>query len=133
MKAGKRRNIFLSVFGPLSVLLLMFVWAIGLMLAFAILQWSIGSPLHTPGEAPGLSLYVYMSGVTLFTLGYGDVTPAEPLGRFIAVTETGLGFAFLAVVISYLPVLYQSVLASGKPRSHCSTPARVHLRPPGNC
>ncbi len=108
MKAGKRRNIFLSVFGPLSVLLLMSVWAVGLILGFALLQWSIDSPLHLPGETPGFSIYLYMSGVTLFTLGYGDVTPLEPLGRFIAVTETGLGFAFLAVVISYLPVLYQA-------------------------
>jgi hypothetical protein len=49
-----------------------------------------------------------MSGVTLFTLGFGDVTPAHPLGRFLAVAETGLGFAFLAMVISYLPVLYQA-------------------------
>ena len=49
-----------------------------------------------------------MSGVTFFTLGYGDVTPAATLGRFLAVIETGMGFGFLAGVISYLPVLYQA-------------------------
>ena len=36
------------------------------------------------------------------------MTPVEPLGRFLAVVETGIGFGFLAVVISYLPVLYQA-------------------------
>ena len=55
-----------------------------------------------------MSLYIYMSGVIFFTLGFGDVTPVDPLGRFLTVLETGLGFAFLAVVISYLPVLYQA-------------------------
>jgi hypothetical protein len=107
---GKRRNTFLSVFGPLSVLVLLSVWAFGLIFAFGLLQWSLGSPLHTPisDEPADLSVYLYFSGVTLFTLGFGDVTPAAPLGRFLAVAETGIGFAFLAVVISYLPVLYQA-------------------------
>jgi hypothetical protein len=51
---------------------------------------------------------MYMSGVTFFTLGFGDVTPAASLGREVTVIEAGLGFGFLAVVIGYLPVLYQS-------------------------
>ena len=68
----------------------------------------MGTPLRPAEEAHGLDVYLYMSGVIFFTLGFGDVTPAYPLGRFVAVVETGLGFAFLAVVISYLPVLYQA-------------------------
>ena len=59
-------------------------------------------------EAAGLGIYAYFSGVTFFTLGYGDITPIEPWGRFLAVVETGVGFGFLAVIISYLPVLYQA-------------------------
>ncbi|MBV8558703.1 MAG: two pore domain potassium channel family protein [Planctomycetaceae bacterium] len=108
MRSSKRRNFFLSFFGPLSVLVLMGVWAAGLILGFASLQWSLGSPLHTPGDDARFPVYLYFSGVTFFTLGFGDVTPAFGLGRFLAVAETGLGFAFLAVVISYLPVLYQA-------------------------
>jgi hypothetical protein len=53
-------------------------------------------------------MYLYMSGTTFFTLGYGDVTPLAPLGRVLSVIESGLGFGFLAVVISYLPVLSQA-------------------------
>jgi hypothetical protein len=108
LRSVKRRNNFLSVFGPLSVLVLFSVWAVGLIVGFALLQWSLGSALHTPGEDAGFPVYLYMSGVTLFTLGFGDVTPIYPVGRFLAVAETGIGFAFLAVVISYLPVLYQA-------------------------
>jgi hypothetical protein len=51
---------------------------------------------------------VYLSGTTFFTLGYGDVTPTGTSGRVIAVLEAGLGFAFLALIIGYLPVIYQA-------------------------
>src|SRR6185312_1706280 len=45
---------------------------------------------------------------TFFTIGYGDVVPLDRLGRFLAVMEGGVGFGFLAVVIGYMPVLYQA-------------------------
>jgi len=108
MRPGKWRNSFLSFFGPLSVLVLMGAWAVGLIFGFALLQWSLGSQLRSPGEGALFAVYLYFSGVTFFTLGFGDVTPVDPLGRFLTVAETGIGFAFLAVVISYLPVLYQA-------------------------
>jgi hypothetical protein len=108
MKPGKRRNVFLSLFGPLSFLNLLTLWAVGLICGFALLHWSIETPLHAPNETADFSVHLYMSGVIFFTLGFGDITPLEPLGRFLAVLEAGLGFAFLAVVISYLPVLYQA-------------------------
>ena len=108
MRSGKGRNTFLSIFGPLSVLVLISAWAVGLIFGFALLQWSLGSDLRSSGEEAFFSVYLYLSGVTFFTLGFGDVTPAAPVGRFLVVAETGIGFAFLAVVISYLPVIYQS-------------------------
>ena len=43
MRPSKRMNTFLSIFGPLSVLVLISVWAVGLILGFALLQWSLGS------------------------------------------------------------------------------------------
>jgi Ion channel len=108
IRSVKRRNAFLSQFGPLSFLILISLWASGLIVSFACLHWAMGTPLRPAEEVSGLDVYLYMSGVIFFTLGFGDVTPAYPLGRFVAVVETGLGFAFLAVVISYLPVLYQA-------------------------
>jgi hypothetical protein len=107
-RSSKRRNTLLSLFGPLSILVVMSLWAIGLILGFAVLHWALDTKLHAPEGSDGFSLYLYMSGVIFFTLGFGDVTPVHALGRFLAVFETGIGFAFLAVVISYLPVLYQA-------------------------
>jgi hypothetical protein len=104
--AGRRREGFLSAYGPLSMVVLFGLWATALIIGFAVLHQAIGSPLNTPGGARDPLDYFYMSGVTFFTLGFGDVTPASPLGRMIAVFEAGIGFGFLAAVIGYLPVLY---------------------------
>jgi hypothetical protein len=105
---GKYREAYLGRFGPLSLLGLFASWVSGLILGFALLQWSMGIALHTPEEQPTFGTYLYLSGVTLFTLGYGDVTPATTFGRALAVAEAGVGFGFMAVIIGYLPTLYQA-------------------------
>jgi hypothetical protein len=106
---GKKRDRYLAFYGPLSLILLLLVWAVGLLVAFGLLQWGVGTLLHVPEDgAHGLRTYVYMSGVIIFTLGFGDVFPLDGVGRFLAVVEAGTGFGFLAAVIGYLPVLYQS-------------------------
>jgi hypothetical protein len=109
---GKRREAMLGWFGPLSLLGLFASWVLGLIIGFALLNWSLGTTMHSieaagADGAVGFSTYLYWSGVTFFTLGYGDITPVSALGRIFAVVETGMGFGFLALVISYMPVLYQ--------------------------
>ncbi|MCU1384567.1 MAG: hypothetical protein JWL71_3264 [Acidobacteria bacterium] len=107
-RSERRREWFLAIFGPLSLLGLAAVWAVGLLLGFALLQWSAGSNLE-PANASGRFVDdLYISGTTFFTLGLGDVRPVGRLARIITVTEAGTGFAFLAIVIAYFPVLYQS-------------------------
>lgn len=108
LRPGKRRNTFLSLYGPLSIVVLFGLWALGLIVGFAVLNLSIETPISTPKDARTPSDYLYMSGVTFFTLGYGDVTPTARLGRLIAIVEAGIGFGFLAAVIGYLPVLYSA-------------------------
>ena len=104
----RRRRYFLSMFGPLSLLGLLAAWVTVLIFSFGLLHWSLGTPLQEPDKPANLGKYVYFSGTTFFTLGYGDITPTAPLGRFLAVIEAGLGFGFIAVIIGYLPVLYQA-------------------------
>lgn len=104
----KRRETFLSTFGPLSLLMLIAVWAVTLIFAFGLLQWSLGSAITAPDNQPSLFNDLYLSGTTFFTLGYGDVVPRDTLARIVAVAEAGMGFAFLAAVIGYLPVIYSA-------------------------
>ncbi|HKF50680.1 MAG TPA: potassium channel family protein [Candidatus Acidoferrales bacterium] len=101
------RDTFLSYYGPLSLLMLFVVWAVGLIFGFATLHYSAGSAINlAQNQHPGFWSDLYMSGTTFFTLGLGDVTPRTEAARIITVFEAGLGFGFLAIVISYLPVLY---------------------------
>lgn len=108
IKIAGRREYHLSVFGPLSLILLLTLWAALLIVGFALLQWAQGSPVAAPESQPNFATDLYASGVTFFTLGFGDVTPRTGLARFVAVWESAVGFGFLALVISYLPVLYQA-------------------------
>jgi hypothetical protein len=107
-KPGPRRELFLSLFGPLSLFGLFVIWVVGLIFSFGVLHWSLKTALHISEGAIGFGTYLYLSGTTFFTLGYGDVTPVTAFGRFLAVVESGLGFGFMAVIIAYLPVLYQA-------------------------
>jgi len=101
MPAGDRRESYLSTYGPISLLVLIGLWGSILIGGFALLLWAAGFDFSTPITA------LYVSGWTFTTLGIGDFAPKTDVARLVTVVEAGMGFAFLAVVISYLPVLYQ--------------------------
>src|SRR5713226_9332184 len=50
MPAGKRRETFLSIFGPLSMLTLFVIWVVGLIVGFGLLHWSLSTPLNIQHE-----------------------------------------------------------------------------------
>ena len=102
------RETWMSVFGPLSLLLLMSIWVFGLITGFALIHWSLGPALLTRAGIAAFFTDLYLSGTTFFTLGLGDVVPHTHLARLLVVIESGMGFGFLALVIGYLPALNQS-------------------------
>jgi voltage-gated potassium channel Kch len=99
--SGDRRHNLLSLYGPLSMLVLLSVWAAGLIAGFGGLYYAL--------DLTGASWMnrLYFSGVTFFTLGYGDILPRTPFTKILVVIEAGTGLGFIATVIGYLPVLYQ--------------------------
>jgi Ion channel len=111
MASAKRRETFLGYFGPLSLLTLIAVWAVGLVISFGMMQYGSGSALNVSGKNPSLYTDLYLSGTTFFTLGLGDVVPRSALARFLVVAEAGFGFGFLAAIIGYLPFIYGAFAA----------------------
>jgi len=105
---GMRREDYLSVFAPLSLLLLLALWVGGVILGVGLLQWGVDAPLLGRGNTTSLATHIYLSATTFVTLGLGDIAPASSLGRALTAIEAVFGFGFLALTISYLPVLYQS-------------------------
>lgn len=108
LASGKRQENYLSYYGPLSFILLLSMWAGLLVIGFALLYWAPGNAIKTPEGTASFSACIYFSGTTFFTLGLGDVVPHARLARVLSVFEAGMGFGFLAIVISYLPALNQS-------------------------
>jgi hypothetical protein len=108
IRADARREFFLSYLGPLSLLALIGFWAVLFVFGFGLLLWGLALPLNAPEKTINFITYLYLSGTTFFTLGLGDVTPVPGVGRFLVVCEVALGFGFLALVISYVPIIYQA-------------------------
>jgi hypothetical protein len=106
--SSKRQETFLSWYGPLSLLLLLILWATCLIIGFALVHWASGSIIKSQYGTANFGTYLYLSGTTFFTLGMGDVVPCTTFGRGVVAFEAGMGFGFLALVIGYLPVLNQS-------------------------
>ncbi|HEY0307316.1 MAG TPA: potassium channel family protein [Acidobacteriaceae bacterium] len=105
------RETFYSIYGPGSLLMLLGVWALLILTGFALIYYALGSPFHditTIARATPWRLDLYVSGTTLFTLGLGDVVPRTLAVRVLMVMESGTGLGFVALVVGYLPVVYQA-------------------------
>ncbi len=101
-----------SIFGPLSLLVLLVLWAVLLTFSFALLLFAMRSPFQDGSLSAGAGALLhfrtdlYVSGTTLTTLGPGDVVPRSEWARALMIAESGTGLGFVALVISYVPVLY---------------------------
>ena len=105
---SKRRETFLSIFGPLSLLMLLVIWATALVFGFAFIHWAVGSQISSATGSTGFLTDLYYSGTTFCTLGLGDIAPIDPVARIMTVVEASMGLGLLALVIGYFPVLYQA-------------------------
>jgi len=108
IKTPSRQQNFLGYFGPLSLILLLAFWAASLIFGFSLIQYGIGGHEQLSREPLTFGKILYHSGETFFTLGYGDIVPTSGAARALSVFEAGMGFAFLGVVIGYIPVVYSS-------------------------
>jgi hypothetical protein len=97
----------LSLAGPLALITVIAAWALLLALGWALIMWP-----HVPegfnftptseAKEAGFLDAIYLSGVTLATLGLGDVTPAEGWLKLLAPLEALIGFGLLTAIISWL-------------------------------
>ena len=108
---GQRRENYLSVFAPLSLLMLLAIWVGGVVLGFALIQFGLDTPLRPGGDA-AFATHLYLSATTFVTLGLGDVTSASSAGRAITAIEAAAGFAFLALTISLPARAVSGILAA---------------------
>lgn len=102
----RKRETAFSFYGPMSLIMLLAVWAGAMVLGYALIFYSMGSPFNDAAGVRGFPSDIYASGTTIFTLGLGDVTPLGAGARALIILEAGTGLGLLALVMGYFPVLY---------------------------
>ena len=105
-KTVQARERILSAAAPFFFFVLLAGWASLALLGYALILWS---PAFVDGIGPGGDSFgnaLYVSGTSLFTLG--SVSGVTGWTRAIVVAEAATGLGLFAVVIAYLPVLYQA-------------------------
>ena len=108
IRTPRARETAYSFYGPLSLILLLALWAAVMVLGFGLIYFALGIPFYDLRQRPGLLSDLYVSGATIFTLGPIDAGPLKPSARWLMVLESGTGFGFLAIIMGYFPVLYSA-------------------------
>src|SRR5467141_5090957 len=62
----KTREALLGFYGPLSLLVLVGVWAVGLVFGFGLMHYVAGSAVVVAGSQPGFLTDIYLNGKTFF-------------------------------------------------------------------
>jgi hypothetical protein len=107
----KFRALGLSMAAPLMVPVSITLW-ISLVLAGYALVYYAGMNAQTfnfsnPGLEPSLAGALYLSGTSIATLGFGDVTPSTGVYQALAVSEALIGFGILTLAITYVVGIYE--------------------------
>jgi hypothetical protein len=106
-RTAQGRERFLAAASPMSLFVLLAAWAALTVVAYALILWSPAFAHDIRGAGDSFGTTVYFSGTSFFTLGFGDVVETGP-ARVVAIVEAANGLGLIAVVIAYLPVLYQA-------------------------
>ena len=100
----RRKNTLLATFAPLSILALLVGWILQQVIGWGLIWWAV----RGLDGADGLGDSLYFSGVVYFTVGFGEIVPADAVPRIGALIEAFSGLLTTALVIGYLPSLFSA-------------------------
>ena len=107
-----RRHHLLNSVGPLLLPALIATYIILLVGGFALIYYP-RMPAHFNVDAQSVSPAwiesLYFSGITLTTLGYGDIAPRTTAARLVAMSEAATGFALISLAVTYLLSVYRAL------------------------
>lgn len=93
-----RRDRVLAFYAPAALLALLIAWLVLILLGYTAMLWSLEG--HTFVSA------ITLSGSAIFTLGFAH-PPSFP-DTLLVLSEAALGLAELALLIGYLPTIYNA-------------------------
>ncbi|MEV4333511.1 potassium channel family protein [Streptomyces sp. NPDC049597] len=110
---GRRRAVGLA--GPLGMVTVVTLWAVTVIAGWALMYWphmpdgfSFATGL-APAEHSGFLDAVYVSIVTMATLGLGDIAPTDGWLRILGPVEAVVGFALLTATVSWVLGIYPAL------------------------
>ncbi|GGT15553.1 potassium channel family protein [Streptomyces purpureus] len=110
---GRRRAVGLA--GPLGMVTVVVLWAVTVILGWALMYWphmpggfSFAAGL-SPADYTGFVDAVYLSIVTMATLGLGDIAPADGWLRVLGPIEAVVGFALLTATVTWVLGIYPAL------------------------
>ncbi len=111
-RAAARRRVFLELAGPSILISIILSWVLLLTIGWALILWPrlpedflLATGLD-PSNQSGFIDALYLSLVTLVTLGYGDITPTSGWLRVLLPLEALVGFGLLTAAISWVLSIY---------------------------
>jgi hypothetical protein len=111
-RAAARKQGLLGFAGPSILISIIFSWVLLLATGWALILWPhlpndflLATGL-VPSNQGGFVSALYLSLVTLTTLGYGDITPTSGWLRVLLPLEGLVGFGLLTAAISWVLSIY---------------------------
>jgi hypothetical protein len=72
-------------------------------------SFTVGSAVSGAFDLPSA---IYLSFVTVATVGFGDIVPSNPVSRGLVITEAILGQFYMVVLVARLVTLYSAASGS---------------------
>lgn len=111
----RRRSNQTSMVGPVALLAVILTWGLLILAGWTLVYWphmaegfSFGSALN-PSQRADFVDSLYLSLVTVATLGYGDIVPTYGWLRLAAPLEALIGFALLTAAVSWVLQIYPAL------------------------
>ncbi len=117
-RAGRRRRRRghpRAVTGHVALLAVIVTWLALVVLGGALIyaphlpEGFVYGPGVDPPSDGGFLDAVYLSAVTVSTLGFGDVVPAAPWLRLVVPAQSLIGFALLTAAVSWIVLVYPAL------------------------
>lgn len=115
---SRKRQERLALAGPTALIMVILSWVALMAVGWALVYWPYMPEnfLFSTGLNPALHGdfldALYLSFVTLVTLGYGDITPTENLLRMMAPLQALIGFGLLTASITWVLSIYPALSRS---------------------
>jgi len=97
----------LGIYGPFGLILNLVLWVAVMMFGYACLQWAGHSQLAV-GHSVDFGDDLFFSAATMASSGTARLAAHSSFARVVQVITAGSGLAVIAIVIGYLPSLYQA-------------------------